>query len=452
MIINESFHKGVFPSHLKLALVTPIYKKGDKSEPSNYRPISSLPILSKIFESTIKDQITCFLEKEHLISDRQFGFRKHHSSEQLLQSLLNDWHTSLDNKSPLYITAMSLDIQKAFDSVNHKILISKLSRFHLSPTAIKLISSYLSNRKQAMKIGNCISVPLPITCGVPQGSILGPLLFLLMTNDFLASFPSSFAYADDTLIFSKVSNLENSLSASEALLQQALTWYQHNLFQLNISKTEFCIFSNRKVDSTYFLTVNNTKIKSNDTLMVFGVLLDTKLSFTPHVNSLCRKASSLIYLFSKFRHYLNIEQARLAYTSIVRPALEYCSSLILNTSQSNRLSLERIQNRAIRIIMSAPFNFSVTTGRRLLNLPTLTSRRNYLFYNFIHKKLMEKKVSNFILKILASTQSHHKFLRRQNTLIKPSFRTNFGKSTLPSLLHTYISKKINSAESLLLFE
>ena len=176
LIINESFHKGVFPSHLKLALVTPIYKKGDKSEPSNYRPISSLPILSKIFESTIKDQITCFLEKEHLISDRQFGFRKHHSSEQLLQSLLNDWRTSLDDKSPLYITAMSLDIQKAFDSVNYKILISKLSQFDVSPTTIKLISSYLSNRKQAMKIGNCISVPLPITCGVPQGSILGPLL------------------------------------------------------------------------------------------------------------------------------------------------------------------------------------------------------------------------------------------------------------------------------------
>lgn len=444
IIINQTLRNGSFPDYLKVALVTPIFKKGDKKDPSNYRPISSLPILSKVFESVIKDQLMDFLEKEHLLCSRQFGFRRHHSSEQLLQSLLTDWRASLDSKTPMFIPALSLDVRKAFDTVNHKLLISKLWQFNLSPDAIGLIQSYLSRRKQSMKVGSSISSLLPITCGVPQGSILGPILFLLMVNDFLEKFPFSFAYADDTLIFTKGSSLERSLVASEDLLRQVSSWYKNNLLQLNLSKTQFCIFSNRKIDNNYSITVSDTKIQSVGTLSVLGVQLDSELSFAPHIDSVCRKASSLVYLSSKFRKYLNVEQARLAYTSIVRPVLEYCSSLFLNTSQRNILALERVQNRAIRIILTAPVKFSVTSGRILLNLPTLISRRKYLFHKFVHKKVLNKKASHYIIKAVETSRSHNLSLRSHINIIKPYFRTNYGKSSFPSLLHTYLLKSSDS--------
>jgi hypothetical protein len=452
LLINESLESGIFPDHLKTAVVSPIHKKGDRKNPTNYRPISSLPILSKVFETVIKNQLLKFLEKEHLLSDRQFGFRKNHSSEQLLLSLLSDWRSELDHKTPLFISALSLDVRKAFDTVNHDHLVSKLPNFRLSTSAIQLIRSYLSNRSQVMKVGSVLSSSRPITCGVPQGSILGPILFLLTINDLLLSFPASFAYADDTLIFSKGSTVEQSVTKCKLLLQQVATWYQGNLLQLNLDKTQFCIFSNRKILSSHSIQVSDTIIQSGHSMSLLGVKIDSELSFSPHIESLSKRANGLVYLTSRFRRYLNVEQAKLTYTSIVRPILEYCSSLFLTTSQKNASSLERVQNRAIRIILSAPRSFSVTSGRALLNLPTLASRRKYLFHKFLHQRLIKRKVSRYILNLSDNCKSHSLSLRRKHALIKPYFRTNMGKGSLPSQLHTFLVSYSQLSSALLSFE
>ena len=332
-LINQSFETGEFPDILKIALVTPIYKKGDKTDPANYRPISSLPILSKVFETIMKNQLLAYMENNCLLSERQFGYRTNHSSEQLLQALLTDWRLSLDRKSPMYISALSLDVRKAFDSVNHSLILAKLKQFHLSCSAIKLLKSYLTNRLQAMRVGSTNSPLLPITCGVPQSSILGPLLFLITVNDLLTLFPSSFAYADDTLIFSKGRSAEEAITNCESLFQQVTVWYQKNLLQLNISKTQLCIFTNRNLTKDYSISYGGTKIHNRSTMSVLGILLDSGLTFTPHIEAICHKANSLIYLSSKLRKFLTIEQASLVYTSIIRPTVEYCSSLFLEVSQ-----------------------------------------------------------------------------------------------------------------------
>ena len=156
IIINESITTCVFPDCLKLALVTPIYKKGDRNDPSNYRPISSLPILSKIFETALHQQLSTHLETHNLLSNRQFGYRHHHSAEQLLVSLLQEWYTAIDNGS--YVTALSLDVRKAFDSINHSILLTKLRDLHLSSPSVNLLQSYLTDRKQIMKVSNTIVI------------------------------------------------------------------------------------------------------------------------------------------------------------------------------------------------------------------------------------------------------------------------------------------------------
>ena len=273
-------------------------------------------------------------------------------------------------------------LKKTFDSINYDLIIAKLSDYRLSAHAIHLIRSYLSDRHQVMKVGSTKSSMLPITCGVPQGSILGPILFLLTVNDLLNKFSTCYTYADDTLIFSKSSTAQHSLECCSQLLNEVRTWYANNFLQLNLKKTEYCIFSNRKVSKNYAIKVDDTNIQSQANLSLLGVILDSGLTLNQHVNKLCSKANSLVHLSSKFNSFLNVERLEV-YTSIIRPHLEYCSSLLLGCSQKLSCTIESAQNRATRIILSAPKKFSVTAGRLQLNLPTLNSRRGYLCHKFV---------------------------------------------------------------------
>ena len=162
-----------------------------------------------------------FIEKHNLFSDKQFGFKQNPSTEQMLLFVLQEWKTKLDQTAPCYIGAISLDVRKAFDTVNHKLLLHTLGSRQFSPSAVALLESYLTNRSQIMKVGESKSNSLPITCGVPQGSILGPILFNLAINGLLLSFENSFAYADDTLLFCEATSIPEVLEKSHTLLKDA---------------------------------------------------------------------------------------------------------------------------------------------------------------------------------------------------------------------------------------
>jgi exonuclease III len=451
LLLSESISTSVFPDCLKAALVTPIHKKGCQEDPNNYRPISSLPIISKVFESAIKAQLLNHLENANLLNTRQFGFRQHHSTEQLLQSLLQIWRTKLDGHKPCYISALSLDVKKAFDSVNHATLLRKLPNFMLSQSAIQLLSSYLKNRKQIMKIGQTKSTPLEITSGVPQGSILGPILFTMAINDLLSVFQSAFSYADDTVIFSVGDTVEDSISKSSSLLKKVSKWYFDNQLSLNLAKTQLCVFSNRPITHKPSITIGGSVIEVQDSLSILGVTLDPALTFSLHTKNIVSKANKLVYLSSKFRKFLNVEQAIKIFQTIIRPIMEYCSSLLLNTSVLNIRQIELTQNRAIRIILSAPRIFSVTTGRTLLNLPTLKSRRQYLFCKFIHSKLLKGRASRYLLELLAETTSHNHSLRSSHCVVKPYFRTNTGQAAFLNLIHNYLHRNMTNPSDLLAF-
>ena len=450
LLINECYEKSIFPDCLKSALVTPIHKKGNTNDPSNYRPISSLPIISKIFELDMKNQMVSFIEENNLFSDRQFGFRQNHSTEQMLLSVLQEWKTKLDQPTPCYIGALSLDVRKAFDTINHKLLLYMLTRKQFSSSSTKLLQSYLNNRSQVMKVGESRSDPLMIACGVPQGSILGPILFNIAINELLTTFKLSFAYADDTLLYCEAATINDILHKSQSLLEKASEWYESHLLKLNIDKTQFCIFSNRNIKEYYHINFHNTKVESQLSINVLGVTLDTNLSFQTHATETATKANKIVYLLSKLKKYMNVEDSLKTYKILIRPILEYCSAIYLDATQKVTETIEKVQNKAIRIIVSAPKKFSVTTGRSLLNLPTLQSRRQYLFHNFTHKKVAKNKASKHILNLVQKSNKHQRCLRSNCSIIKPSFRTNFGKSALLNLLHKFRLKN-NSAKTILTF-
>jgi hypothetical protein len=426
-IINNCIETTIFPDIYKKALVTPIHKKGNKSHSSNYRPISSLPILSKVIEKILNSQVVNHITQHNLLSPNQFGFRSGISTEQMLLFVFDKFLQILDDKKPKFIAVLSLDIKKAFDTVNHQLLIKKLhSLYHFSESSCSLISSYLSNRQQSLKIKQVISPSLPIIKGVPQGSILGPLLFNMTINDMLNSHSNTYAYADDTLTAVISDNQASVLQLATDKFATLNNWYSQNGLTLNISKTKFLILSNRQLKDEPSLIIGNLKLKPEKVIGVLGINIDNKLSLKYHINSITNHANTIIYLLRKIRHLLNYEESKLIYTSIIRPKLEYCSSLFLNLNSSLIQKLESTQNKAIRVLCQAPKqNFSITDARSLLNIPTLQSRRTVLFQNLVKKCLIQ--TSNQLRSTLYNEPSHNRTLRSACTRILPSVNTQLGK-------------------------
>ena len=355
IIINNSLNQCTFPTLYEEALVTPIYKKGDPSSPGNYRPISSLPILSKVFEKILSSQLTNHFETNQLLSSHQFGFRKNTSSEHMLLYFTDKLREALDNNSPCHIATLSLDIKKAFDSVHHSLLLNKLEHlFYLSHPMLSLLSSYLTDRTQIMKIANTLSAPKSITKGVPQGSILGLLLFNTMINDLLTTYPTTLSYADDTNIYFISDTPTSAIQGIQSAFSAVQAWYTSNGFSLNVGKTTCMLFSNRNHPHPADLTLLNETIPISSELPLLGVVLDPRLTMKSHITKLVSKSSSLLYFLRKARPLLTTPQATTIYCSYIRPILEYCSTLLVKLPKQSISTIEHIQNNAIRIICKAP--------------------------------------------------------------------------------------------------
>ena len=357
-LINLSFEVGIFPDILKMAKVTPLHKKECKLNFLNYRPISLLSVFSKIYEKTIYTQIYSYLVKNNLIYEKQFGFRSKYSTNHALLSITERIKELVDSGN--FVCGVFVDLEKAFDTVNHKILCEKLNFYGLRGNINSLIQSYLTNRKQYVSINGFESDVKEISCGVPQGSSLGPLLILLYINDFRLCLVNTECghFADDTFILFHSKSLGTIESVVNCELKFASKWLRLNRLSLNAKKSELIFFRSPQHSLNYddiSIKFNGKKLLPVDHVKYLGMYIDKHLSWNVHTMQLAKKLSRANGILSKLRYYTPLEVCIQVYYAIFYSHLTYGCNIWGMTSDENLNKIEVLQKKCMRIITFSDF-------------------------------------------------------------------------------------------------
>ena len=344
VIFNQSLITGIFPDEWKSARVTPLYKNsGKRNEPTNYRPISVIPVVAKVFERIIYDQVYHYLSKNSLLTRHQSGFRSLHSTVTALLEATDSWAMNIDRG--LINAVVFLDLKKAFDTVDHEILLRKLQYYGIRQSSYKWFASYLDNRTQICQINCCKSTPKSLKCGVPQGTILGPLLFLLYINDLpnCLHFSQPRMYADDTSLTFASADVHDVNDCLNYDLNKVYTWLSVNKLTLNLTKTEFMLIASRQKLSNLSdcpsLTINNMTVEQVASTKSLGVCIDQTLNWESHIENICKKIASAIGAIKRIRHQIPFNIVVNVYNSLVQPHYDYCSEVLGNCNKglSDRL-------------------------------------------------------------------------------------------------------------------
>ena len=342
---------------MKLADVTPVYNKKLKNSKDNYRPVSILSSISKIYERCIYDQIQLFFDS--VLSKYQCGFCRGYNAQHCLVSLIEKWKKSVDNGGAF--GALLTDLSKAFDCLPHELLIAKLDAYGFDKSSLKLIHSYLSNRKQRVKVNDRYSSWSEILFGVPKGSILGPLLFNIFICDmfyFLQDFDIA-NYADDSTPYCAGKSAEfvvNSLEQSSAILFE---WLNNNYMKVNTGKSHLLFSGNSRATAT----IDNSYTESDDEQVLLGITIDSNLTFENHINSICKKASQKLNALARIAPYMNTQKRRAIMKSLVTSQFSYCPLIWMFHSRRLNNKINSIHERALRIT----YQDNVSTFEELLN-------------------------------------------------------------------------------------
>lgn len=443
-IYNLVLEHGVFPEAMKKARVSVIFKGGDRNSESNYRPISVLPVFSKCLEKIIHVRITKFFNKHNVLTDAQFGFISGKSTETALLTLKEAiLHNFEQNKFTLSIF---LDFSKAFDSLHHNILLDKLETNGIRGVAKSLIRSYLSNRCQSVYINENSSSFLPLTRGVPQGSILGPLMFNVYINDIvqLDTTVKYVIYADDSTIILDGVNLDDIVSKANDILSRISSWSRMNQLKINPNKTKAIVFrAKNKVLATHQpLVLESVPIDIVDSYKILGVYFSSNLGWDTHVNFVCKKLSSVTGVMSRCRDILPLKVKLQIYYALFNSHLMYCSLVWATTSKANINKVITLQKKIVRQIGNIePFG---TTRGAFQEFNIIRADNLYTFRLLHTLYFSNKEFSNFI-RLLSCLQRRVITIPTRNTDIwfVPRFRTTYRHQALaynvPTTLNTHKS-------------
>ena len=417
-IVNKSLSTSVFPDELKVAQIAPLHKKNSTLEKGNYRPVSLLPVLSKVLERAINTQLTDFFN--HHFNTYLSAFRPGYGCQSTLLKVVEDWKQALDENK--YVAAILMDLSKAFDCLPHDLLLLKLKYYGIADSALKLLDSYLSNRKQCVKIGQINSSFRLIYKGVPQGSILGPVLFNIFINDIFhfVSKSNLYNYADDNTISFSDMKIENVISTLEKDSKTLIHWFSDNQMKANPDKFQAIAIGKKTKDQNIKFDLEDNEISCEEEVNLLGVTLDFKLKFHSHISKICKKASRQLNVLKRIGKNLCKLGKLNIYHSFIMSNFNYCPLTWHFCGELHTKKIEKIQERALRFIYD-DYTSDYDSLLRRSKLPTLKMRRMRTIALETHKIL--NKQGPLYLHDLVTIKDGNYHFRYRNTAQIPQVRT-----------------------------
>ena len=390
--------------HLRYQLLLLYINQVQRTTRGNYRPISIILPISKIIEKCLVERLKNFLSHHNILSDSQYGFRNKHSTEHALINFVD--YVTAEKEDGKFVLGIYVDIKKAFDSVNHEILLNKLYKYGIRGVPQTLIKNYLSNRSQRVKLYDkhgykILSNQQYVTCGVPQGSVLGPLLFLLFVNDMknASLIFKAFTFADDTNLFISHHSMDELYASANRELRKIEDWLACNKLCPNIEKTCYQLYIKKQTDMTPLIYMHNSQIKRENIVKFLGVLVDESLSFREHIGHVCQKMTMGIGTMFRSREILEMNQLLTLYNALVLPHLNYCSLVwsINYETHMNRLLL--LQKRAARVILGLGYIEPVTHRFKEIGIKPLSLLRDMkcmIMLDKIKHKMLPIQVNSIV--------------------------------------------------------
>ena len=432
-IFNLSLQTGIFPDDWKIAKISPVFKEGNKTDCGNYRPISVISVVAKLFEGLVYNQLRTFISDNNILVKQQSGFRSQHSTETALLGSTNEWLYNMD--SGLINGVLFLDLKKAFDTVDHEILLKKLHLYIIKGTPYAWLKSYIQNRKQICLMNGKKSHAREIRCGVPQGSNLGPILFLLYINDLPKCLEATRAnlFADDTNLSCAgldVSEIEIKLKKD---LENVHSWLRCNKLTLNDTKTEYMIIGSRyrlnKLEDfpEISLAIGDNDIKRVTSKKSLGFIIDDQLKWGMHIDAQCKKISKGIALLRRAKSFVPLHILNNMYNALVLPHMTYCSTIWNDGSNTILKKLSKLQKRAARVITGPSYEVRSTQILESLNwIPiedTLNNRETTMTF-----KALTNRLPDYVQNFFKTSENCNYSLRSNNIKLSlPKPKTNFLK-------------------------
>ena len=451
-IFNLCISKNQFPKAFKVAKVIPLFKSGDRSDPANYRPISLLSTLSKPLEKYIKKHIVNHFNHFNLFHPCQSGFRANHSCHTALTTLVDTWLKNINNNEITGV--LMVDFAKAFDVIDHSLLLRKLHMYGLSNDTLQFMSSFLCDRNQLVSITDSKSTLLPMKYGVPQGSVLGPLLFSIYINDLpLILSALCQLFADDTTLHTSHSKLEKISFTLQKNVNELINWAELNHMCLHPQKTKCMIITTRQKRQNFSsglppLYINGKLIEEVESHKLLGVIIDNNLSWSNHVTMICNNVSKKIYQLSKIKHFLNLHSRKIFFHAYVESYINYASTIWDSASENIMKPLLSLHRRALRLVLNKPFKLTASDYTAVDTLP-LKFKLKYNKAVFMFKILSGCAPSILTNNFIVNDHRHtHK-------LILPLPRVDIFKSSLSysgGFLWNSISTTLNVHTSLNVFK
>ena len=440
-VYNLCIEQNVFPTALKSAKVIPLPKSRDITDLNNFRPISLLSVVSKPLEKHIHKHLMKYMEHYNLFYPFQSGFRPYHSCHTALTRLLDTWLSAV-NQSKITGTVF-LDLKKAFDLVNHTILLQKLHIYVQHPSTVSFFRSYLENRTQYVYLNGIYSTEKMINCGVPQGSVLGPLLFCIFINDLPLHISNNNVncdlFADDSSLHCSDKNIESVQFSLQQSINQVSSWCDQNHMALNPQKTKSMVLTSRqkhqRIPLTLKLEVNGNVIEQVHEHRVLGVIVDEELKWQSHINHISKQLARNLFLLNRLRHYVDIPTRKLFFEAHCLSRINYASTIWGNASEVHLKRINSLHRRAAKLILP---DFSLTTSEKLAKLNILPLHKQ-LDYNKIilmfkvHINMAPPYLNEFIQKAPARYSSENYILPHVRIDLYKSSFAFFGPSIWNSL-------------------